>query len=198
MFYTIFKISRLVPLLIYSLCFLFISFYLSNYWILSIPSTYFTSEFPSLLGFQKKYNSLESHLTSSFVFSLLYILLVSYSSCYNFKTKVKDDPFPYVDFNQMMPPNCSIICLHILRPKPIPWRFCFYDELRYPNSLNILCYSLFLIPTPVSLTEIFKYFGSRTSIPDPSYNGLEEADFSWSSSSSILSVILTIIFTYPF
>ena len=68
---------------------------------------------------------------------------------------MKVDPFFHSDSTIMLPPNSHTIFFEILRPKPIPLGFSSFVLSKKPNSLNNFFKSFFLIPTPVSLTDIY-------------------------------------------
>lgn len=78
----------------------------------------------------------------------------------------------------------------------MPYVFIFLVLSRNPNSLNSFCWSSFLMPTPVSTTEIWRYWF---------WTKFRFCSYSWSIESSAWmfpnfggsSVIFTLIVTLP-
>jgi hypothetical protein len=113
---------------------------------------------------------------------------------------VKEEPSPGSDLKKRLPLNCSTICLEITRPSPIPLVFYSYVSFTKPKSLNSFFWFSLLMPTPVSWTVIYKYFGSSSSsiwlhclffktISSPLYPGASFSDW---------EMISTLILTCPF
>jgi hypothetical protein len=63
-------------------------------------------------------------------------------------------PCPYLDYTPIVPLKALTIFSQITKPKPIPYVFNCFVFYRQPKSLKSLVLSFFLIPTPVSVTEI--------------------------------------------
>jgi hypothetical protein len=92
-------------------------------------------------------------LKSSYV--VIYLGAISMLSSFNKTLNV--DPFPSSESTVIDPPKNSQIRLHMVRPRPTPFAFIDEVDLSFPNTLNNFLMLSALIPTPVSLTSIYKY-----------------------------------------
>lgn len=57
-----------------------------------------------------------------------------------------------LDFTSICPPRYSLILLHIVKPRPIPYRFIPAEDFNFPKILKSLDMLSLLIPMPVSFT----------------------------------------------